>query len=396
MTTTEVLNDSQQFQFYVHDEQMDLLGQIQEIEKTMGALLESAILISTRREEFLSYVDALRIELWALEAQIDPKYRNVIDTMGTMDVWHEITPQSFVNNDMDIEGPEIYTSTTSYLMTEQLHQSRNTRLEMTGDRTREEQEGEDAPNSYEGSIYDQVVKGAYDLKVYARKEKNGEVKFFENIRILTVRGGGAPFVVEKDFVVEQEWVKYQKAIYAPMGWTRVLERLYIPIKIGHRTIQRRMIWHRSPELKELYYMDNRDAKQEARYRYLLQKYDRLNQVERNKPLYSINGKTKIIGYVTRETINSGGLEFSQSAQLAPKEGYEYSNNPRFNYKQDWAQTLRKAFMQRVDRGNVKECLHVAYNEKAKPTKTVKKQIYATMRVVFSEQPMYVVIFSDVR
>lgn len=390
---TEELTPSQQHQHFVHEEQMNLLNQIQETKLTMGVLLESAILDAERREEFLCHVDIERKKLWLLEAQLDPKYRSVIDSMGSMGEWSEVTIQSYVSDDMEIDGPEIYTKNSNYLMTERLHLDRSTRCEMENERTLAEIEGDEAPDSYEGSIYDQVVKAAYDLKVYARKQPDGEVLFFHNIRILTAPGG-APYVVEKNFTAPQEWGTYKRPIYKELGWKKVLDKIYIPIKIGHKTVQRRMIWHRSQELKDLYYMDNRDAVQEARYQYLLKKYDKLNRTLRSKPVYSINGKSKIIGYVNHKVITSGGLNFRQSAQLAPVPGFEYNSNPRFNFVQDWCYTLKNAFMQRVDRADVKECLHVTKKEGEK--KVVKRQVYATMRVVFGGQPMYVVVFADVR
>lgn len=393
MTMVTELSSGELHQHMIHEEQMDIIKNIRECELTIGALFESAILDRPNMEIFLLEADMVRETMYKLKAKLQPTYHTYNECLeGTIDPWTEITPWSSVSDDMEIDGPEIHTQTTSYLMSESLQKARDTRKEMENDRTKADAEGDEAPNSYEGSIYDQR-KSAYDLRVYCRPHpRTGEPIFLENIRILTVQG--TPFVVDKNWKADQEWATYERKIYKPVKWQLVKEKVYIPVKIGFKTFQRRMVWHRSQELKDLYYLDNKTPEQNARFKHLLAKYDNLNKVERMKPVYSIQGKTNVIGKIPAKYIKSGGIDFNKSSQLAPFNGVEYSDNTRYSIKEEWAYTLRSAFLQRVQHGHVKECWHVSQDKNDK--RILKKQVYAVMRMVFGTTECHVVVFSDIK
>ena len=395
---TTMIDNGAMHQHFIHEEQMDIIKGIRECEITIGAMLESAILDKPHMEIFLSEADIVREVMYALQAKLELKYHTYNECLeGTIDPWSEITPWSSVSDDMEIDGPEIHTQTINYLMSENLQKARDTRREMENNRTKANAEGDEAQGSYEGSTYDQR-NSMYDLRVYCRPHPlTNNPLFLENIRILTVQG--APFVVSKDWAPALETVKYRRKIYEPIAWRTEKEKIYTPIKIGHKIFQRRVIWHRSAELKELHYLENKTMLQNAQYKYLLNKYDELNKVERLKPVYKIKNNNEeeisnVIGSVPRTFIKRGGIDFNKSSQLAPYNGVEYSSNHRYSIKADWAFTLKAAFIQRVEHGHVKECTHVSEDKNGK--RITKKQVYAVMRMVFSGKPCYVVVFSDIK
>lgn len=402
MTTSIELTPEMQ-DHLIHEEQMDIIKNIRECELTIGALLESSMIDSSRAAIFLAEAGIVRYKMWALQSQLELEYHTYDQSLeGTIDPWHDITPWSSVSDDMEIDGPEIHTQTSSYLMSESLQKARDTRKEMENDRTKADAPGEEAPNSYEGSSYDQR-KSVHDLRVYCRPHpRTGDPLFLENIRILTNRG--AAVTVDKNWTAPQEYVKYRREIYQPLGWKKVSEKLYTDIKIGHKTFKRRMVWHRSPELKSLHYMENKTPEQNARYRQLLQKFDELNKIERRIPIYKKydedgNEIKILLGHTTRkeeplEYIKSGGINFNRSSQLGPFNGVEYGKDLRYSIKEDWAYSLKNAFIQRVQHGHVKECWHVSMDKNGK--RVMKKQVYAVMRMVFSGTEYHVVVFSDAK